>query len=55
MNVTPAQFPQEVQAISFAAPRPWGKWSLRAVAAIYLGVMIVLPLTALLEHGLRDG
>ncbi len=55
MNTTPAQFPQQAQAISFAAPRPWGKWGLRAMAAVYLGVMIVLPLTALLEHGLRDG
>jgi sulfate transport system permease protein len=57
MNATPAQFPQEAQAegISFAVPRPWGKWSLRAVAVVYLGVMILLPLAALLEHGVRDG
>jgi len=53
MSMTSAQFPP--QAISYAAPRPWGKWGLRTIAAVYLGVMIVLPLTALIEHGLRDG
>src|SRR6266545_1344960 len=36
-------------------PLPWGRWSLRAVALIWLGVMIALPLAVLLEHGLREG
>lgn len=35
--------------------RPWGRWGLRAIAILYLGVMIVLPISSLLEHGLRDG
>src|SRR5262245_13338329 len=36
-------------------PLPWGRWSLRAVALIWLGVMIALPVAVLLEHGLREG
>jgi sulfate/thiosulfate transport system permease protein len=35
--------------------RPWGKWSLRITAIVWLVVMIVTPLGALMEHGLRDG
>src|SRR5262245_15882832 len=38
-----------------AAALPWGRWSLRAVALIWLGVMIALPLVVLFEHGLREG
>jgi sulfate/thiosulfate transport system permease protein len=34
---------------------PWGRWILRALALIWVGVMIALPLTVLLEHGLREG
>ena len=37
------------------APRPWGRWGLRATAALYLGLMIVLPLAAIAQHGLADG
>src|SRR5262245_25768874 len=37
------------------ATLPLGKWSLRAVALIWLGVMIALPLAVLFEHGLREG
>jgi sulfate/thiosulfate transport system permease protein len=38
-----------------ALPRPWGRWGLRAAAISYLGLMIVLPLSAIVETGLRDG
>jgi sulfate/thiosulfate transport system permease protein len=55
MNATPAQIKQLAVTTPFRTVRPWGRWSLRAVAALYLGLMIVLPLMALLEHGLRGG
>jgi sulfate transport system permease protein len=51
MNATSAQ---EYSSTS-AAPLPWGRWSLRVVALIWLGVMIALPLAVLFEHGLREG
>src|SRR5215813_7227257 len=51
MNVTRAR---EYSRAS-VTPLPWGRWSLRAVALIWLGVMIALPLAVLLEHGLREG
>jgi sulfate/thiosulfate transport system permease protein len=34
---------------------PWGKWGIRVVAISYLGLMVVLPLSAILTNGLRDG
>lgn len=37
------------------APVPWGRWGLRATAALYLGLMILLPLAAIAQHGLADG
>ena len=37
------------------APLPWGRWGLRASAILYLGLMIVLPLSAVAAHGLSDG
>jgi sulfate transport system permease protein len=37
------------------AVRPWGSWGLRATAISYLGLMIVLPLSAIFEKGLQDG
>jgi sulfate/thiosulfate transport system permease protein len=51
MNATRAQLysPASVAAL------PWGRWSLRAAALIWLGLMIGLPLAALFEHGLREG
>ena len=30
---------------------PWGRWGLRATAALYLGLMILLPLAAVAQHG----
>lgn len=55
MNAAPAPIEHPNVAMPFRVVRPWGRWGLRAVAALYLGLMIVLPLTALLEHGLRGG
>src|SRR5262249_36333765 len=40
---------------SVAAARPWGRWSLRAVALIWLGLTLALPLAVLFEHGLSEG
>lgn len=37
------------------APRLWGQWSLRAVALIYLCVMLLLPLAAVVSDGLSGG
>lgn len=35
--------------------RPWGRWGLRATAALYLGLLIALPLAAILEKGFAGG
>lgn len=35
--------------------RPWGKWSLRVVAILYLGLILLLPLAAMLQHGFSNG
>ncbi|MCC7161906.1 MAG: sulfate ABC transporter permease subunit CysT [Anaerolineae bacterium] len=37
------------------ASRPWGQWSLRAVALIYLSAMLLLPLAAVVSDGLSGG
>ncbi|MBI3940772.1 MAG: sulfate ABC transporter permease subunit CysT [Acidobacteria bacterium] len=34
---------------------PWGRWGLRVSAVSYLGIMIVLPVSAILQSALRDG
>lgn len=34
---------------------PWGKWGLRGTAIVYLGFMVVLPLTAIIQNGLEGG
>ena len=34
---------------------PWGRYGLRATALAYLGVMIVVPIVAVLENGLSGG
>ena len=36
-------------------PRPWGRWGLRTSALGYLGLMIIVPLAAVLQRGLGDG
>lgn len=35
--------------------RPWGQWSLRAVAILYLSVMLILPIAAVVREGLSGG
>jgi sulfate transport system permease protein len=35
--------------------QPWGKWGLRAAAISYLAFMIVLPLSAIMEKGFKEG
>lgn len=37
------------------AARPWGQWSLRVVALLYLTVMLILPLAAVISDGLGGG
>jgi sulfate/thiosulfate transport system permease protein len=34
---------------------PWGTWGLRGTAIVYLGFMVVLPLTAIIQNGLAGG
>src|SRR4030095_12509901 len=34
---------------------PWGRWGLRGTAVAYLGVMILLPLSAILKNGFSGG
>jgi sulfate/thiosulfate transport system permease protein len=34
---------------------PWGTWGLRSTAFVYLGFMVVLPLTAIIQNGLAGG
>jgi sulfate/thiosulfate transport system permease protein len=38
-----------------AGARPWGRWGLRATAALYLGVMVVLPLSSIFATGFGMG
>jgi sulfate/thiosulfate transport system permease protein len=37
------------------APLPWGRWSLRAVALLYLTVTLVIPLIFLAQNGFSAG
>jgi len=54
MNVASAQS-EQYPSIAISRTYPWGRWSLRVVAVVWLGLIVVLPLSALLEHGLRGG
>ncbi len=48
-------------AVELAAPRarqlpfPWRQWGLRAAAVTYLGLMLILPLAAVVNDGLSGG
>ncbi len=48
-------------AVQVAAPRarqlpfPWRQWGLRAAAVTYLGLMLILPLAAVVNDGLSGG
>ena len=35
--------------------RPWGLWGLRGAALTYLGLMIAVPLAAVIQRGFADG
>jgi sulfate/thiosulfate transport system permease protein len=37
------------------AALPWGRWGIRAAAVLYLGFMVVLPLSAIIQNGLSGG
>jgi sulfate transport system permease protein len=37
------------------APLPWGRWSLRAVAFLYLAVTLIIPLLFLAQNGFGSG
>ncbi|HET9533038.1 MAG TPA: sulfate ABC transporter permease subunit CysT [Blastocatellia bacterium] len=49
-NLNPAEMPAAISSIS-----SWGRWGLRSAALAYLGLMIILPLAAIFERGLKDG
>lgn len=42
-------------ATASRAVLPWGKWGLRVTAILYLGFMVALPLSAIIENGLAGG
>ena len=45
----------QLKTMQPATVRPWGKWSLRAVAVLYLSLILLLPLAAMLQHGFSNG
>jgi sulfate/thiosulfate transport system permease protein len=40
---------------SWVAGLPWGRWTLRTTALLYLGLMVALPIAAVVTTGFRDG
>jgi sulfate/thiosulfate transport system permease protein len=50
INVSPLK-----SAPPAGAVRPWGRWGLRGAAISYLGLMILLPISAIVRSGLQDG
>ena len=58
MNIAPANLDSPDPVVRARASRgvpPWGKWGLRVTAIGYLFLMIVLPLSAIFETGLKGG
>ncbi|HYP28526.1 MAG TPA: sulfate ABC transporter permease subunit CysT [Blastocatellia bacterium] len=55
MSVTPANLSAEQAPPKISPVRPWGRWGVRTVAVTYLGLMIVLPLSAIFQRGFEDG
>jgi sulfate transport system permease protein len=55
MNLAPVNLENPKVKASARASWPWGRWGLRGIALAYLGVMIVLPLAAILENGFEAG
>ncbi|MFB3902025.1 MAG: sulfate ABC transporter permease subunit CysT [Acidobacteriota bacterium] len=41
--------------VPYEAGRPWGSWGLRGAAVVYLGVMIALPVAAVVHAGFEEG
>ncbi len=42
-------------AVLYGRNYPWGRWGLRVGALVYLGAFLVLPLSIIVEDGLKDG
>src|SRR4051812_49426255 len=58
MNIAPANLDSPPPVAPAQSPRgtpAWGKWGLRITAISYLFLMIVLPLSAIFENGLKGG
>jgi sulfate/thiosulfate transport system permease protein len=55
MNIAPVNVDSPGPAAPSRAALPWGKWGLRVAAISYIMLMIVLPLSAIFENGLKDG
>ncbi len=55
MSAKPVELRPEKTPAARNVVRPWGRWGLRAVAISYLGLMIVLPLSAIFAKGLEAG
>jgi sulfate transport system permease protein len=47
--------PTELRIAAQGAKLPWGRWGIRSAAVLYLGFMVVLPLSAIIQNGLSDG
>jgi sulfate transport system permease protein len=45
----------ELKIAAPGAKLPWGRWGIRSAAVLYLGFMVVLPLSAIIQNGLSDG
>jgi sulfate transport system permease protein len=55
MNLAPANLNSSKPAAAARSRSAWGRWGLRGAAISYLGLMIMLPLAAILENGLKNG
>lgn len=55
MSSVPANLKGPSSVVSARAQSPWGKWGLRGTAIVYLGFMVVLPLSAIIQNGLTGG
>lgn len=55
MSTAQASLNKPKPVVSPRARIPWGTWGLRGTAIAYLGFMVVLPLTAIVQNGLAGG
>src|SRR5688572_26024452 len=55
MTSAPVSLNTPKPAATARALVPWGTWGLRGTAVSYLGFMVVLPLTAIIQNGLAGG